>query len=136
VLTERNSLAGPSLNATDELSFFCCQMTDASFYCILENTNKKIAVEKEKAGDASKIAFKDVTMTELKGFVGCLILLGTYRAGHTQLQDIWKDSKHKMNIMQKFDHNIFGTFRRDRSKALSWNYVFDAVSFHSPNDSF
>lgn len=98
-----------------------CLFTDEMLNMILTHTNNYVASVKEKY--ARSRSAKDVTMSELKAFIGLLYLAGILKSNRQSLNDLW--SVEGMGV-ERFRLSM----SMNRFKFLQRCLMFDEIASH------
>ena len=78
-----------TLTATSPAEVFSLFMTDQMVAEVCVHTNRKIEDLRQKIKDKDKATFRDTTLSEMKAFIGVLLMTGVRRDNHLTTEEMW-----------------------------------------------
>lgn len=108
-------------NYPDPLEIFKELFDESLMRMIAENTNQRLDLEMSDDQRQHDCTFEDVTVDEVYGFLGILLLLGTLKKRDIEIDEIWSEKENALHRVPQ----IIATMSRQRFKMLSRYLTFD-----------
>lgn len=94
LMCNRIEPGGPTVatnQATTPVECFSLFLTDQSLAAVCVHTNRRIRILRERFKTKEKHTTSDVSLIELKGLLGILILSGVKKDNHVPITDMWSE---------------------------------------------